>query len=64
MFTNSEMLKSILEEKGLNVHKLYLKMGKKRNVYKAFDENVFTEKFIRQVESIVGEDLSLFINKK
>ncbi len=64
MFTNSEILKSILESKGLSVYDIYIKMGSKRNVYKAFDENVFTEKFIRKLEKIVGEDLSIFINFK
>lgn len=62
MFTNSEMLKSIIEAKGLNVHKIYLKMGQKRNVYKAFEENIFTRKFIKELEKIIGEDLSMFIN--
>lgn len=62
MFTNSEILKSILESKGLSVYDIYIKMGKKRNVYKAFDENVFTKKFIKDLEEIVGEDLSIFVN--
>lgn len=62
MFTNSEMLKSILESKGLTVYDIYLKMGSKRNVYKAFEDNVFTKKFIKELEKIVGEDLSMFIN--
>lgn len=62
MFTNSEILKSILESKGFSVYDIYLKMGSKRNVYKAFDENVFTKKFIEELSKIVGEDLSMFIN--
>ena len=62
MFTNSDILKSILESKGLTVYDIYLKMGSKRNVYKAFDENVFTAKFIKELEKIVCEDLSMFIN--
>lgn len=62
MFTNSDILKLLLETKGLSVYDIYLKMGSKRNVYKAFNENVFTEKFIRKLEKIVCEDLSMFIN--
>lgn len=64
MFTNSEMLKSIIEAKGLSIYKIYLKMGKKRNVYQAFEENMFTERFIKKLEKIVGEDLSMFVNIK
>lgn len=64
MFTNAQMLKIILEGKNLNIHKLYEKMGCNRNVYTSFEENRFTEKFIRQIEEIVGEDLSTFINCK
>lgn len=62
MFTNSEILKSIIESKGLSIYDIYLKMGSKRNVYKAFDENVFTKKFINELEKIICEDLSMFIN--
>lgn len=62
MFTNSDILKSILKSKGFSVYDIYLKMGSKRNVYKAFDENVFTKKFIDELSLIVGEDLSMFIN--
>ena len=62
MFTNSEIIKSIIEAKGFSIYDIYLKMGSKRNVYKAFDENVFTKKFIKELEKIIGEDLSMFIN--
>lgn len=62
MFTNSDILKSILKSKGFSVYDIYLKMGKKRNVYQAFEENVFTKKFIDELSRIVGEDLSMFIN--
>lgn len=62
MFTKSEILKSIIEAKGLSIYEIYLKMGKKRAVYKAFEENIFTERFIRELEKIVDEDLSMFID--
>lgn len=62
MFTNSEMLKSILSSKGFSVYDIFLRLGKKRSVYKAFEENTFNKKFINELEKIVGEDLSIFIN--
>ena len=62
MFTNSEILKSILESKGLTIHKVYLQMNKNRDVYRAFENNHFTEKFIERLEKIVGENLHYFIN--
>lgn len=62
MFTNSEMLKLILKEKGLTVADIYNKFGCNRNVYTSFERNRFTKKFIRQLEQYVGEDLSIFIN--
>lgn len=62
MFTNSEILKSILKEKGLTVADIYKKFGYNRNVYTSFERNRFTAKFIRQLEQYVGEDLSIFIN--
>ena len=64
MFTNSEILKSFLEAKGYNIHKIYLLLGKNRKVYSAFELNRFTKEFIQELENIVGEDLSIFINSK
>lgn len=64
MFTNSEILQSILSSKGYSIHKIYLLMGKNRKVYSAFELNRFTKKFIQELEKIVGEDLSIFINSK
>ena len=63
MFTNSEMLKLILREKGLTVTDIYNKFGKSRNVYTSFEKNRFTKKFIRRLEQYVGEDLTVFINR-
>lgn len=62
MYTNSEILQAILETKGLNVHKIHLAMNKSGHVYRAFKNNHFSADFIRKLEKIVGEDLSIFIN--
>lgn len=62
MFTNSEVLKSIIEAKGLKIYDIFVKMGRKRSVYKAFEENTFNKKFISDLEKIICEDLSIFIN--
>ena len=62
MFTNSEIIKSILKSKGLNVHKVYVAMNNSGEVYRAFNENHFTPRFIEKLEKIVGEDLKVFIN--
>lgn len=64
MFTNSEILKSIIKSKGFSIYDIYTKMGSKRSVYVAFEENRFTKKFINKLENIIGEDLSVFINSK
>lgn len=62
MFTNSEILKSIIEAKGFKIYDIFVKMGRKRSVYKAFEENTFNKNFINELEKIIGEDLSIFIN--
>lgn len=62
MFTNSDVLKSIIESKGLKIYDIFVKMGRKRSVYKAFEENTFNKKFIDELEKIISEDLSIFIN--
>ena len=62
MFTNSEVLKSIIEAKGLKIYDIFVRMGRKRSVYKAFEENTFNKKFISDLEKIICEDLSIFIN--
>lgn len=64
MYTNSEIIKGILKEKGLTVYDIHKKMNYAGCVYESFDKNRFTEKFIRKLEKIVGEDLSIFINSK
>lgn len=64
MLTNSEIIKSILKEKGLTVYDIHKKLNCAGYVYESFDKNRFTEKFIRKLEKIVGEDLSIFINCK
>ena len=61
MFTNSTVLEAVIKSKGLNIHKVYLLMGKNRKVYTAFENNLFTAKFIKELEGIIGEDLSMFI---
>ena len=62
MYTNSEILQAILASKGLNVHKIHVAMNKSGEVYRAFKNNHFSANFIRKLEEIVGEDLSIFIN--
>lgn len=62
MYTNSEIIQAILESKGLNVHKIHVAMNKSGHVYRAFKNNHFTAGFIHELEKIVGEDLSMFIN--
>lgn len=64
MYTNSDLLKGILEEKGLTVYDIHKKLNCAGYVYESFDKNRFTEKFIHKLEEIVGEDLSIFINCK
>lgn len=64
MYTNSEIIKAILKEKGITVYDVHKKLNYAGYVYKSFDKNRFTEKFIRKLEEIVGEDLSMFINCK
>lgn len=64
MYTNSEILKGILEEKGLTVYDIHKKLNYAGYVYESFDKNRFTEKFIKKLEEIVEEDLSVFINCK
>ncbi len=62
MYTNSEILQAILASKGLNVHKIHLAMNKSGEVYRSFKGNHFTANFIKKLEKIVGEDLSMFVN--
>lgn len=64
MFTNSEIIKGILEEKGFTLYDIHKKFNNAGYVYESFEKNRFTEKFIRKLENIVGEDLSIFINCK
>lgn len=62
MFTNAEMIKMIIKEKGMTLYEVHKRMNYAGYVYKSFEDNKFTEKFIRKLEAILGEDLSIFIN--
>ena len=64
MFTNSEIIQQILKEHGLSVYDVHKRMNSAGFVYENFKNNVFTPKFIKKLEEITGEDLSMFINKK
>lgn len=64
MYTNSEILKEILKEKGFSVYDIHKKLNFAGYVYESFDKNKFTKNFIHKIEEIVGEDLSIFINSK
>ena len=64
MFTNAEMIRLIMEEKGITLYDIHKKLNCAGYVYKSFEENKFTEKFIKKLEEILDEDLSMFINCK
>lgn len=62
MYTNSEMLQAILEEKGLSVYDVCLQLGHSGRVYEHFKKNRFNKHIITKLEEMTGEDLSMFIN--
>lgn len=64
MFTNSEILKGIIEEKGYTLYDIHKRMNYAGYVYESFEKNRFTAKFIHKLEEIINEDLSVFINCK
>nr|DAE27614.1 MAG TPA: helix-turn-helix domain protein [virus sp. cti5L29] len=64
MYTNSDILKQILKEKGLTVYDVHLRLNCAGYVYESFVNNRFTPKFIHKLEEMVGEDLSAYINSK
>ncbi len=64
MFTNSEIILQILKEKGMTLYDVREKLNGAGYVYENFKNNVFTAKFIKKLEEITGEDLSMFINTK
>lgn len=61
---NSEIIKKKLDMKGISIYDVYLASGRKRNIYKAFEENKFSKKVIGLISGMLGEDLSIFINVK
>lgn len=64
MFTNSEIILQILREKGITLYDVHTRLNNAGYVYENFKNNVFTAKFIKKLEEITGENLSMFINTK
>ena len=62
MFTNSEIIQSIMKSKGISVYDVHVKLNYMGCVYESFKQNRFTKQFIAKLSEIVGEDLSMFIN--
>ena len=56
------MLKSIIAEKGYTLHEIYRRLGNRRTIYAAFQNNRFTIKLLLRVGEIIGEDLTMFAN--